>query len=181
MISFQKVTPDHQDVIFKWLAEPHVMEFWDNGQDHKDDIVNFAGGRKTPSSYFNGIFSYWIGFIDGEPFAFILTNELNEETDPPPYAIPYLSKTGKTIGLDFCIGNPKYLGKGLAAPTLEAFTDFFSTAIEPLADTYLIDPSTSNPRAIHVYEKAGFRLQTEFTQEGGYFDGQKGLLLIKKK
>jgi len=28
-----------------------IMEFWDNTQAHKDDIVNFAEGRKTPSSY----------------------------------------------------------------------------------------------------------------------------------
>lgn len=178
--TFRTLTPKDINVIYGWLAEPHVMEFWDNGRDHKDDILNFAGGRKTPSTYFGGMFTYWIGFKDNMPFAFIMTHEENEDTEPPAYMQPYLSKTGKTIGLDFCIGNPDYLGKGLAGPTLEAFTTFFSTEIEPKADTYLIDPYIDNPRAIHVYEKAGFEIQTEFVQEGGYFDGQKGFLLIKK-
>ena len=49
-MKFEKVTNAHLETIFSWLSEPHVMEFWDNTQAHKDDIVNFAEGRKTPSS-----------------------------------------------------------------------------------------------------------------------------------
>jgi hypothetical protein len=45
-IHFEKVTGAHLDPIFKWLSEPHIMEFWDNTQEHKDDIVNFAEGRR---------------------------------------------------------------------------------------------------------------------------------------
>lgn len=43
----------------KWLNEPHVQEFWDNTQAHKEDILNFIQGRKTPSQYAegNGCFS----------------------------------------------------------------------------------------------------------------------------
>lgn len=48
-IHFEKVTSTHLDTIFSWLAEPHIMEFWDNTPAHKDDIVNFAEGRKTPA------------------------------------------------------------------------------------------------------------------------------------
>lgn len=51
-IHFDKVTGPHLDHIFSWLREPQIiMEFWDNTQMHKDDIVNFAKGRKTPLSY----------------------------------------------------------------------------------------------------------------------------------
>jgi len=45
-INFAKVTGAHLDTIFSWLTEPHIVEFWDNTQAHKDDIVNFAEGRK---------------------------------------------------------------------------------------------------------------------------------------
>ena len=37
-ISFEKASIKHQDMIFKWLAEPHMQEFWDNSQEHKDDL-----------------------------------------------------------------------------------------------------------------------------------------------
>lgn len=178
-ITFRKVTPQDIDTIYGWLAEPHVMEFWDNSDEHQNDILNFAQGRKEPSSYFGGNFVYWIGFCDDKPFAFLLSIEENEKANPPEYMNPYLSKTGHSIGLDFCIGNPNYIGKGLAAPTLQAFMKFYTDEIDPKADTYFIDPSDTNPRAIHVYEKAGFAKVTDFVAEKGYFNEQKGLLMVK--
>ena len=62
-ITFEKVNFNHKDTIFQWLSEPHIQELWDNNSAHKDDILNFINGRKTPSNYWNGIFDYWIDFI----------------------------------------------------------------------------------------------------------------------
>lgn len=59
-ISFAKPTLDDLDIILKWLSEPFVQEFWDNTQAHKDDLLNFIEGRKTPSSYCDGKYSYWV-------------------------------------------------------------------------------------------------------------------------
>ncbi|PWY56541.1 acetyltransferase [Legionella qingyii] len=67
-----------------------------------------------------------------------------------------MSPSGHTIGLDFGIGNIKYLGQGLAAPTLIEFVSFYNKSVDPLADTFFIDPDKNNPRAKHVYSKAGF-------------------------
>jgi hypothetical protein len=44
-LTFEKASYTHRDIIFQWLAQPHVQEFWDNSQEHKDDIVNFMDGR----------------------------------------------------------------------------------------------------------------------------------------
>ena len=41
-LSFEKISLRHIDIIFSWLAEPFVQEFWDNTQGHKDDILNFV-------------------------------------------------------------------------------------------------------------------------------------------
>ena len=53
-ITFKKATTSYKEIIFLWLAEPHVQEFWNNTQGHKDDILNFMDGRKTPSNYCDG-------------------------------------------------------------------------------------------------------------------------------
>jgi hypothetical protein len=45
-ITFKKATLADKETIFSWLAEPHMMEFWDNSQEHKDDILNFMNGRE---------------------------------------------------------------------------------------------------------------------------------------
>lgn len=179
-ITFEKAALKHQDIIFSWLAEPHMQEFWDNSQEHKNDIVSFMHDRKIPSPYFNGRFSYWVGSIDHHPFAFILSDEVLADENCPDLWRENLSKTGKTYCLDFGIGNPDFIGKGLAAATLNAFTTFFRQHIDPHADTFFIDPDINNPRAIHVYEQAGFNMTGEFTMTQGVFSGSRSFLMIKK-
>lgn len=177
-ITFERMNETHQEAIFAWLDEPHVKEFWDNSPEHREDIVNFIQGRKEPSNYFDGIFTYWIGSVDEEAYCLVMTSEIEEDI---PFELwkEHRSKTGATYGLDFCIGNIKQLGKGLAAPTLEAFTHFFKAEIDHKADTFFIDPDENNPRAFRVYEKAGFEVVGEYAMEDGYFAGQNAFLMVK--
>jgi len=177
-ITFKKAKLAHKDVIFEWLEEPHMKEFWDNSQKHKDDILNFINRNKKP---YEGIFTYWIGSINNDPFCFILTSQMRaEQKDIPELHRAHLSKTGNTITIDFGIGNKKHLGKGLAAPTLEKLTQFIKEEVDPKVDTFIIDPNENNPRAIHVYNKAGFKHVGEYVVEKGTFKGQISKLMVKK-
>ena len=69
-IHFEKAHLTHKELIFNWLEEPHIKEFWDNSQEHKNDILNFITSRKQ--HYFYGTTNYWIGFINNEPFNFYI-------------------------------------------------------------------------------------------------------------
>ena len=183
-ITFEKATHTHKNAIFEWLDKPHVREFWDNSPEHREDIEIFMDGRivKTPYFHNDEDFYYWVGSIDNEPYCLVMTSELIPAKcmeEGSPY-VPFLSKTGKTFSLDFMIGNDKHVGKGLGAPTLEAFTKFFSKEIEPETDTYMIDPGQHNPRAQHVYAKAGFKVVGEYTSKSGYFEGGKSDIMTKK-
>lgn len=179
-IQFEPVVPPHLEIILKWLQEPHMIEFWDNSEAHKKDLDLFAHGRKEPSNYFRGIFTYWIGLYQGIPFSIVLTAFVDpEDAELQPLWKEHLSSTGKTYSLDFGIGNPLLLGKGLAAPTLEAFVRFFQQT-HPQADTFFIDPNESNPRAQHVYGKAGFELKGRFIGEKGFFAKEPSCLMVKK-
>lgn len=179
---FETVKAHHQEMIFKWLAEPHMQEFWDNSPEHKEDIILFINGRKQPSPYFDGIFTYWIGLVNEEPFCFFLTSEIKPDEVCPEIWREYISKTGHTYSIDFGIGNKAYLGKGLAAPALKAFTDYFRQHVDRKADTFFIDPDSNNPRARHVYAKAGFTFVGEFKGEKKYWDfsGEKTFLMVMK-
>ncbi len=180
-ITFKQAIPSNKTMIFSWLAEPHVQEFWDNSQAHKDDIVNFINGRKEASHYCNGKYIYWIALSDKKPFAMIMTIQASPEDDIEELKLSHLSKTGNTYGIDFMIGNPNYLGKGYAATTLAEFIDFFQQEFDPKADTFLIDPTADNPRAKHVYEKAGFEHVDDFMMEGSCSgSGKMHHLLLKK-
>jgi len=179
-IRFEKASPFHEKMIFDWLEEPHMKEFWDNSQEHREDIANFIHGRKQ--HYFCGTTLYWVGFVDDQPFCFILTDQilLSEEELSDLYKAQ-LSKTGHTISLDFGIGNKAFLGKGLAAPTLIAFMGFYQTNMDPAADTFLIGTDEHNRRAQHVFEKAGFVRVGEYKLDTGAFTGHTHYLMIKTK
>lgn len=177
-ISFEKASLKHKDIIFAWLSEPHMQKFWDNSQEHKDDILNFIHGRQQ--HYFYGTTQYWVGYIDSQPFSFILSDQLLSSQNLSDIHRKYLSKAGHTIGLDFGIGHTAFLGKGFAAPTLEAFVEFYQNNIDPKADTFFIDPDKNNPRAIHVYKKAGFKMVGNFIPTEGAFKEQSSYLMVKQ-
>lgn len=155
-MKFEKLTSAHLDTLFSWLTEPHVMEFWDNIQAHKDDIVNFAEGRKTSSSYAGGEYVYWIAYLEDEAFALLMTIQKTYKEDIGPEKFKRLSKTGNTYSLDYVIGNPKFFGKGYGSQTLSDFIDYFREIVDPKADTFLIDPARDNVGANHVYMKAAY-------------------------
>jgi RimJ/RimL family protein N-acetyltransferase len=157
-IKFKKASLEYKEDVLEWLKEPHVIEFWDNSPAHREDILIFMNGRKEQTPYWNGIFDYWIGLIDNEPYCLLMTSEiLPLQDDLLEVWKAHLSKTGRTYSIDFMIGNKKYLGLGFGSLTLEAFTTFISEEVDPAVDTFFIDPADTNPRAKHVYEKAGFK------------------------
>lgn len=177
-IHFEKASHCHIDIIFNWLAESHMRKFWDNSQEHKDDILNFIHGHKQ--TYYYGTTKYWVGSIYDEPYCFVLTDQiLSSEPDLPDLYRQHLSKEGHTISLDFGIGDKDFLGLGLAAPTLRKFTSFYQDQFDSLADTFFIDPDEKNPKAKHVYEKAGFELVGGYQKKTGTFKGQYTHLLVK--
>lgn len=180
-IKFEKATTAHKEIIFSWLAEPHVQEFWDNTQGHKDDILNFMDGRKEQSNYCDGKYIYWIALNSGKPYAMLMTIRETIKDDIGELKLSHLSKTGHTYGLDYMIGSLDHIGKGYGAKTLIEFVGFFRDSFDKKADVFLIDPASDNPRAKRVYEKAGFKHIADFVMGGDCSgSGKPDHLLIKK-
>jgi len=75
------------------------------------------------------------------------------------------------------IGNKKFLGKGLSYSTLKAFQKFLGDQVTAL----LIDPECENSKAVHVYEKAGFKTVSTFTPNEGEFSGLLHFLMKWKR
>lgn len=180
-IQFEKANTHHINTIFSWLAESHVQAFWDNTQAHKDDILNFVSGRTEPSPYAEGRYVYWIASDDGHPFAMLMTIQEAPEDHIDDIKLKHLSKTGHSYGIEYMIGDQAYVDKGYGAKTLSEFLIFFRKEFDPKADTFLIDPASDNPRAKHVYMKAGFEYVGDFIMSGDVSGaGKLHHLLIKR-
>ena len=166
-ISFHKAGPADGDVLLGWLDQPHVREFWDLSDEGRANLPGYSQGTKD-------VFDYWVGEIDGSPFCQMMTTDARD--GEPRHLTPYLSPNGTTWTVDFMIGGPAHVGRGLAVPALAAFGKF-ARSVEPRLASLLIDPMATNTRAIHVYEKAGYRKVAEFAPPYGPFAGEPHILM----
>lgn len=133
---FRHAEKSDEKMIHHWLRQDYIAE-WIHGiglQNTLNGLTKFFQGQ--------GNTTYWIGYRENTPFAFLITSPVGEEA----------------ITLDLFICDTKYLGKGLAVPMIKEFL----ISQFPHMKRVLIDPEKTNLRAIHVYEKVGFRIAGEF-------------------
>lgn len=152
---FFRVARKHQQTILEWFKEDHVKEFYYGAglQNTLKNLELYCQGINNNGKY---SFEHWIAFLGDDPFGFLMTSLL-EGTGNPDNAKWYIE--GKqTFTLDLLIGPKAFLGRGLSSRMIQEFIlDKFSHA-----DYFIIDPAKSNSKAIHVYEKAGFKTVGEF-------------------
>lgn len=133
---FSPAESSQTSLIHRWLQQDHIKE-WIHGtglQNTLKGLEKFFQGE--PST------TYWIGSHQDTPFAFLITSPEGPDA----------------ITLDLFICNLDYLGKGHAVPMIRDFlTEQF-----PNVKKVLIDPEATNARAIHVYQKVGFKIIGEF-------------------
>lgn len=164
-ITFKQATRLDKPLIHAWWHEQHVKEFWDNSSQMWENVENYLdNGVKN-------LFDYWLGFYDGIAFALVMSSEI-DITKTSVYQ-SHCPKEGRTYTIDFMIGEKTYLGKGLAPATLQTFMACCPADVV----NFLIDPASSNARAVHVYHKAGFREIERFTPAKGSFAGKEHVLM----
>ncbi len=133
---FKHVIPSQRELVHRWLAQDHIQA-WLHGTGLKntlEDLDNFFKGH--------GMYQHWIAYMGEAPFAYLITSEEGKEA----------------ITLDLFICVVDYLGKGLAPPMIR---EFLLKHFRHKKQVF-IDPEANNSRAIHVYEKVGFRIVEEF-------------------
>lgn len=134
--AFRFAQKSDEKMVHNWLRQDYIAE-WIHGvglQNTLDGLTKFFQGQTDPT--------YWIGYHENTPFAFLITSPEGEDA----------------ITLDLFICNTKYLGKGLAVPMIKEFL----VSQFPHVKKVLIDPEATNTRAIHVYQKVGFKIIGEF-------------------
>jgi aminoglycoside phosphotransferase (APT) family kinase protein len=133
---FEPAKSTQRTLIHDWLGQTHIKE-WIHGVGLQNTLNGlekfFQNGTDT---------TYWIGYDNEIPFSFLITSpEGNDATT-----------------LDLFICDLNYLGKGIAVTMIR---EFLSSHFQNMKKV-LIDPEASNKRAIHVYQKVGFKIIGEF-------------------
>lgn len=133
---FTPVESSQRDLLHRWFEQKHIKE-WMHGvglQNTLNGLEKFFLGESTTT--------YWIGYDKDTPFAFLITSSEGKDATT----------------LDLFICDPNYLGKGVAVPMIKEFLRSQFSHVKRV----LIDPEATNTRAIHVYQKVGFKIVREF-------------------
>lgn len=148
--NFKLVDAAHRSLVHNWLALPHVAE-WFYGQGLQNTL-------KHLDDFLHGFSfcQYWLAYEKDHPFAFFITSSVSKPHDELTH---WCVEEGDAITLDMLIGDTNYLGKGLSHLLIR---EFLLSQFPHVAEV-LIDPETTNTRAIHVYQKVGFKPLGAFT------------------
>ena len=137
---FRSVTADDLPMLARWLAEPHLAEWWGDPEESLAEIREAMDSVETEPL---------IVELGGRPIAYIQSYDPHLEDGHPYQDQPY-----GTLGLDVSIGDPALIGIGHGSAIIRQFVDTLFAEGTPRV---VIDPDPANIRAIRAYEKAGFR------------------------
>jgi len=131
----------------RWLSDPRVLEYVE-GRDRPYDVARVREKYLARrGSRITCCIVEWdraaIGYIQFYPL-----------TDGEKAGYGY-QRTLRIYGIDLFIGLPELWGQGIGTELVTAMTEYLSNVRK--ADKIAIDPRTWNTRAIHCYEKSGFR------------------------
>ena len=142
------------DLVRRWLLEPHVERWWNDGvktpypdaeiQEYRDAIQ----GNDPTYRY--------LALIDTRPVGLLQHYRI---ADDPEYAAA-LALSEDAVGVDIFIGEVELIGRGHGAPMLTQFLREVAFPFHHIG-VCVIGPSVKNLAAIRAYEKAGFRRQRE--------------------
>lgn len=135
---FRSATLGDLPLLNRWVKEPHVREWWDDGE-------SFDADDPTDPRV-----SAMIVCCDGVPFAYMQDYDVHGWDDHP---FGYLPKGSR--GTDQFIALPDMVGKGHGPEFIRQRMAELFAAGAPVIGT---DPHPENARSIAAYTKAGFRI-----------------------
>lgn len=136
---FRAVAEKDLPTLARWLAEPHLAEWWGDPEDSLEQIREAMESIETEPL---------IVELDGRPIGYLQSYDPHLEDDHP-----YQDQPTGTLGIDISIGVPDLLGKGHGSAIVRQFA---GQLFDEGAPRVIIDPDPANIRAIRAYEKAGF-------------------------
>lgn len=135
---FRPMTPADLPLMARWLAAPHVREWWG---DPKEQYALVGGDLDEPAM------DQYVVSTDGTDFGYIQCYDLTA------WNSGFGSQPEGTRGIDLFIGEPGMIERGHGSALIRAFTDARLASGVPRMVT---DPDSTNHRAVRAYEKAGF-------------------------
>ena len=145
---------DLPDVV-RWRAQPHVLAwFAEDGPPDLGAVTDKYGARIDGMAPVR----MWVAEVNGRSIGFVQDYRVRDVPD-----FPLLVAEPDAIGVDYVIGEPEWVGRGLGTRVLWAWMVRARHRF-PDAATYFAAPDHRNERSLRMLDKAGFRRGTWFDE-----------------
>lgn len=148
-IRIRSLTENDYSLLLKWLSDERVLEFYE-GRDKKYTLEEIK--KHFSEEWEDEVFRVIIEY-QGTPIGYGQIYKMYDELYDD-YNYPRSDEI--VYGMDQFIGEPEYWSKGIGTKYTKMVFDFLKK--ERNADAVILDPHKNNPRAIRMYQKAGFRI-----------------------
>jgi RimJ/RimL family protein N-acetyltransferase len=141
-IKIRKFRLEDIDLLKIWLEQDYIRKFWGEPQHWISEITKNIDADWV--KYFIVECNHPIGFLQ------------YYEADKAPVG-EWSNEPKGTVGIDYLIGDKKYLGKGLGTGIVRLFIEYIQSLNK--YDFIIADPVKENIASIKVLIKNGFELQ----------------------
>jgi aminoglycoside 6'-N-acetyltransferase len=154
VVGLRSMTPADLPDLLRWRREPHVARWFAESGPVTLEMIEDRYGRRIDGDEPTRMFIVTVG---GGPVGFLQDYRIS---DHPEFAV--LAPDPDAIGVDYSIGDPTWVGRGVGLGMLHRWFDV-AQAGYPDAATYFAAPDHRNIASRRLLLKAGF-------VEGLWFD-----------
>lgn len=146
-VALRTMTRGDLPVVARWRAEPHVLAWF-----AEDEPPTLATVTATYGPRIDGTtpIRMWVAEVNGRSIGFVQDYRVR---DVPDFAL--LAPDPDAIGVDYAIGDPERVGRGLGARILWSWMRRARVRF-PDATGYFAAPDHRNASSLRMLDKAGF-------------------------
>lgn len=159
-----------------WLAEPHVARWWNHDPSPtavEDDFGDAVDGLEPAEDY--------LALADGVPVGIVQYCRFHDYPEYVEEMEPVYPVSPDMASIDYLIGDPQRVGKGLGTAVIAAFVDRVWNH-EPDVAAIVVPVNSANVRSWRALLAAGFRLvaQGDLTPDNPIDDPAHEILRIDR-
>jgi len=147
---FRRMQEEDLPLVATWLAEEHVQRWWRDPsaplQVEEKYLPRISGAEST---------EMFVIVHDDEPVGFIQRYLMRHHPEWARTLSPSGQVFDKAAGIDYAIGRPGLVGRGIGSAVVAAFSEALFEAFPEVTDI-VVTPQADNVASCRVLERAGY-------------------------
>ncbi len=155
VISFERLSRAHFPMLGRWLAEPHVARWWAHDPSPaavESDFGDVVDGLEPAEDH--------LVLADGVPVGILQYCRFHDYPEYVDDMAPVYPVSDGMASIDYLIGDPDRVGRGLGTAMIAAFVDRV-WAQEPGVSSIVVPVHAANVASWRALMAAGFRAVAE--------------------